>query len=361
MKGPKKQILQYPSAKVAPSLAEGKGDISNIFTWAFCVYFLLIPIVALFLTWGYSSKAGQTVTQDRIRFISVNAITLSGFEGSQTLVNMPPDAQVLLFLTTVFGGLFTLYLGGIATKRILGLVWPDSKIFYGSLWVLLFSILFGVLFMGSGAPGLSPFMAPLSAFTNSGLMLNNPPAVNSWKTLLVLTPLSFFGGLGIVPLIDLLTHRREKRELLPHTGWVLALSAIVYLAGLGLIFLSRWVFNDGRMGFSQLLSSASVQAINTRAAGINYEFAGAAPRATQWVYLLLMSLGAGPGSFAGGFGLTTLLVIVAAIRKLLKGENPGKAGGAGDVLGGDFCRDHTGFLFCDDRDEHGTAGGPDTL
>jgi trk system potassium uptake protein TrkH len=166
-----------------------------------------------------------------------------------------------------------------------------------------------------------------AAFGNSGMMLGQPFGVKAWQTHLIVLPIIFLGGIGITVLRELFDLLFHGRPLSTHARAVLAWSVGLYAIGTIGITLLQWATAGGSLDgvrASSWLASASVQAINTRTAGISFEYVHVYPRAVQWAMIVLMMIGAAPGGTGGGLKVTTIAVLIAGTRSLLRGESPGR-------------------------------------
>ncbi|MFI5377847.1 MAG: hypothetical protein ACHRHE_00955 [Tepidisphaerales bacterium] len=317
--------LDYRSPQTPEPPLLRRWDLSTVFVWAICAYILILPIAGLVLTWGFSLPRGQEVTQDRIRFMVVNAVTLTGFQGNIDTGNMPMPCSLVLFALTLLGTAFVLTLGGLAAARILDLAVSDGQIVNGALGVTIaLPLLCSLPLLDARTDPLRAWMLSLSAFGNSGLNLGGLPGMASWKTQFILLPLAVLGGLGLPVLMELPLLPWRRRTMSEHTRRVLGASAIVYLGGLVAMAAMRL---GTEATFGMAVVKASTAAINSRSAGFGWEYAQAFPRLMQWLVMLFMLAGAGPAGTAGGLGLTTLDRLGRGLRAAIRGENPGTAFG----------------------------------
>ena len=323
--------LDYRSPGALEPERSGTWDLSTLFVWAMCAYVLILPLAGMILTWGFSLPRAGEVTQDRIRFMVVNAITLTGFQGNIDTGSMPLPCSIVLFALTMLGTAFTLTLGGLAAARILDLPAQDGRVLRGALMLIVLTLLCSLPLNDTSTDPLQAWMLTLSALGNSGLHLGSLPGISSWKTQMVLLPLAVIGGLGLPVLMELPALLWRKRVLSEHTRRVLVSTAIVYLTALCAIVAIR-LFAGGVFGPTMV--SASTMAINSRSAGFPWEYAQTFPRLMQWLVMLLMLAGAGPAGTAGGIGLTTIDQLGRGVRASLGGGNPGRIFGLAAVWSG---------------------------
>jgi len=144
------------------------------------------------------------------------------------------------------------------------------------------------------------------------------PTVN-----LVITTLIILGGIGLTVLVDVsncIAQRKIRLSL--HSKMVLSITAGLILFGTIVIFL----FERGNSGSMAQLSlggkvlGAYFQSVTARTAGFNTLPIGDLNRITLFIVIILMFIGASPGSTGGGIKTTTFGVIMALIRSILRGK-----------------------------------------
>jgi len=114
--------------------------------------------------------------------------------------------------------------------------------------------------------------------------------------------------------------RRQRQALSLHTRTVLTMTAVLIVAGTALIFLLE------RNGELALLSPGSgsrvsLQSITARTAGFNTLDIGSLTVATLFALIILMFVGASPGSCGGGIKTTSLAVLVAILNDRIRGRH----------------------------------------
>ncbi|MDP2172608.1 MAG: TrkH family potassium uptake protein [Candidatus Cloacimonadaceae bacterium] len=166
----------------------------------------------------------------------------------------------------------------------------------------------------------------VSAFCNAGFSLFDSGLMaytDNVNVNLSITALILLGGLGFTVLIDL--HRylfiKEKiKKLSLHTKIVLLTSGVLLAVG----FISYYVaeYNGLMSGFtiSRRVLSSWFQSVTTRTAGFNTIDTGGLSKASILITLVLMFIGASPGSTGGGIKTTTFAVLVLSVTSMLKGK-----------------------------------------
>ncbi|MCR8645248.1 TrkH family potassium uptake protein [Paenibacillus sp. N1-5-1-14] len=129
------------------------------------------------------------------------------------------------------------------------------------------------------------------------------------------------GGIGFFVMADVLDFKRTKRLSL-HTKVVLSATTGLILVGAIVIFIFE--FSNARtLGtldwFGKVLSSF-FQSVSPRTAGANTIDIGAMRQASQFFIIILMFIGASPGSTGGGIKTTTFMVMVGAVIAMVRGK-----------------------------------------
>ncbi len=187
----------------------------------------------------------------------------------------------------------------------------------------------GVLFlrwypeMGQEALFFAIFHA-VSAFNNAGMSLWSDslmqfvgdPVVN-----LTFSGLVVLGGLGFTVIVDIGQHRRWKKLSL-HSKLVLLTTTGLLLIGAVLIFLIEWfnpqTFKD--LTLSERIWGAYFQSVTARTAGFNTLDIAAMLPTSQFLLMLLMFVGASPGSTGGGIKTTTFALLYVTIYSVVRGR-----------------------------------------
>ncbi|GAB6157294.1 TrkH family potassium uptake protein [Desulfotomaculum varum] len=171
--------------------------------------------------------------------------------------------------------------------------------------------------------GYSLFHA-VSAFNNAGFDLFgnfrsltgyvDEPLVN-----ITVTGTVILGGLGFTVMADLLRYR-ERKKLSLHTK--LALIVTVFLLLLGMLVFFMLEHNNTLAGMSagSKFWASWFQAVTPRTAGFNTVDVAAMRPATLFFIMILMFIGASPGSTGGGIKTTTFGILCLAVISLARGK-----------------------------------------
>ena len=177
---------------------------------------------------------------------------------------------------------------------------------------------------------ISVFLA-VSAFCNAGFDILGPihgqfesltayggnPIVIFTTTMLII-----LGGLGFIVWVDLM-HYRKNRKLILHSRIVLLITAILIVSGTVLFLAAEWS-NPATLAplpLGEKLSAAYFQSVSTRTAGFNTIDITAMRPLTKFIAMVLMFIGAAPGSTGGGIKVTTIAVIVMTVVSVVRGRD----------------------------------------
>ncbi|WP_126428055.1 TrkH family potassium uptake protein [Brevibacillus marinus] len=138
---------------------------------------------------------------------------------------------------------------------------------------------------------------------------------------LVLGILIFLGGIGFLVLSELADYRHERRLSL-HTKVVLTTTTTLVLVGMVFILLIEW--NNPKSlaplsPFGKLLA-AFFQSITPRSGGTMTLPVAEFQQATIFLIIVLMFIGASPGSAGGGIKVTTFATLIGAVWAQAKGR-----------------------------------------
>lgn len=167
----------------------------------------------------------------------------------------------------------------------------------------------------------------ISAFCNAGFALNDESLVPFQGDLimnLAIMTLIISGGIGFPVLLDLECFRRNGLT----KGWerlgvhsklcVIGSSVLILLGMLGLLVLEWENAFEGMPLWRKGLVSL-FQSVSPRTAGFNTIDLNSLTSASRYMIILLMLVGACPGSTGGGFKVTTLMILVIHAWSKMRG------------------------------------------
>lgn len=182
---------------------------------------------------------------------------------------------------------------------------------------------------GPGGIWISVFLS-ISAFCNAGfdLLGQNTPFTSLTEysgdpyVLLIISALIVTGGLGFVVWRDLYNYHKAKKFML-HTKIVLITTAVLITLGTVCFLLLEW-HNPRTLGpfpAPEKILNAFFQSITCRTAGFNSIDNGRLSNLSKITSIVLMFIGAAPGSTGGGIKVTTFSVLIMTVISVVKGRN----------------------------------------
>lgn len=166
----------------------------------------------------------------------------------------------------------------------------------------------------------------VSAFCNAGFdLMGDFNSLTQYQQDPVVTftiaSLIVLGGLGFVVLNELYNYRRHKYLSL-HSRMVLRVTAGLILIGAGIIFILEF-FNPNTLyplSLNWKITNAFFQSITARTAGFNTLAIDKMNDATLFIIVILMFIGASPGSTGGGIKTTTFGAMFLAVKSTINGK-----------------------------------------
>ncbi|KHL92751.1 ATP synthase subunit J [Paenibacillus sp. IHB B 3415] len=129
------------------------------------------------------------------------------------------------------------------------------------------------------------------------------------------------GGIGFIVMSDLAEYRR-KRRLSLHSKVVLSMTFGLILTGMAVIFIFEFTNARtlGPMNPGTKIWASLFQSVAPRTAGANTLDITGLRQATQFFIVILMFIGASPGSTGGGIKTTTFTLMIGAVISMLRGR-----------------------------------------
>ncbi|MBU4128834.1 TrkH family potassium uptake protein [bacterium] len=178
--------------------------------------------------------------------------------------------------------------------------------------------------MGISYPGYCAVFHAVSGFCNAGFSLfkdslvgyQADPVINVTMLLLII-----LGGLGFTVLTNLRRYRPGKKETLSlHTKVVLSMTFFLIVLSVPLIFLLERNNTLSTLPVGGKILGAVFQAITPRTAGFNTLEIGQMRGASLFLLMILMFIGASPGSTGGGVKTSTFGVFLVTIWTFFRGK-----------------------------------------
>ena len=319
-------------------------------------YFGAILVGTVLLSMPVSWQEGVEVEPVDALFTATSAVCVTGLIVKDTGLDFSRFGQWIILVLIQIGGLglmtfstFFVYLMGkrvALRERVIvrdsfgDLLGDDPRTFVTSILkmtlcieaigaILLYSR-FSREFDTGRATFLSVFHS-ISAFCNAGFSLFNTSFMNFSEDLLiigVIVALIVVGGLGFLVLADIARGPRRRRRrkagvrpLTLHTKMVLVMSGgLILIGSIACFFLEmNNTLADSPLG-TRIVSSVFLS-VTSRTAGFNTLDTSALSSAALFVVMMLMFVGASPGSTGGGIKTTTFGIFLALARARLRGQD----------------------------------------
>ncbi len=167
----------------------------------------------------------------------------------------------------------------------------------------------------------------VSAFCNAGFSLFADSLVayrEDWVLNLTICFLIVCGGIGFLVLSELKQnfsfHRRSCSRLSLHSKLVLSVTAVLLISSSISILAMEWHNTLAPLSLPGRFLAGFFQAVSARTAGFNTLPIGEMANETLFVLIVLMFIGASPGSCGGGIKTTTLASLVVLGLSRLRGQ-----------------------------------------
>lgn len=166
----------------------------------------------------------------------------------------------------------------------------------------------------------------ISSFCNAGfdlfgnfngytLYVNNPIVTLTVASLIVI------GGIGFVVISEIISHKKRRKYSL-HTKVVL--TTTVALIVLGTIMFFLFEHNNpktmGELSFIDKIFASIMASVTPRTAGVNTIPLTDMTTASQFLTVILMFIGASPGSTGGGVKTTTIMILFMTVMCIINGR-----------------------------------------
>jgi len=161
----------------------------------------------------------------------------------------------------------------------------------------------------------------VSAFCNSGFSLFSDSLVAYQADTVInmtIMALIILGGLGFIVMLDIYNNSRSligkgKAKFSLHSRIVLRTTTYLILIGAFLYFLLEYSNELKGMPVHGKIFTSFFQSVTTRTAGFNTVPVGNLTSTTLFIFILLMIIGASPGSCGGGIKTTTFAIILNSL------------------------------------------------
>lgn len=313
-------------------------------------FFLLILCGALLLMLPISSRDGTATPFMTAFFTATSASCVTGLILVDTYTHWSMFGQLVLLTLIQIGGLGFITIGtavSMLLRRKIGLKqrgWIKESfnvLDIGGVVRLIRLVLKGtLLFEGIGAILLAIRFFPqmglsqsiyygifhsISAFCNAGfdLMGRYEPFssftayYNDPVVCITLCALILIGGIGFIVWNDIAVHKWNFHKYALQTKMVLSATCFLVFGGALLFYLIEGNRLYVGMSTPEKICSAFFSAVTPRTAGFNTTDIGALSEGGKLLTILLMFVGGGSGSTAGGVKMATIFVLLLHLRSTL--------------------------------------------
>ena len=166
----------------------------------------------------------------------------------------------------------------------------------------------------------------ISAFCNAGFALfsnNLSDFKNSIIINTVIPVLIFLGGIGFAAILNIYQYFLKKdKRLTTTTRIAIKMSIFLIIFGTIITFILEYSNNKtlGTLPFFEKIGAAFFQSVTTRTAGFNTISIAELREPTVFLFVVLMFIGASPGSTGGGIKTTTAGLILFGIVTTIKNK-----------------------------------------
>jgi trk system potassium uptake protein TrkH len=317
---------------------------------SFIISFLLVILAGTVLLLMPVSASGRSLSLVDALFTSTSAVCVTGLTVVDVGRDLSLSGQVVTLLLFQIGGLgiitFSLVLFGLMGRslsfrgrellqssflhtprrdffRILRFVVAGTFVIEGTGALLLF-----FRFLADFPPGKAFFQAvyhAVSAFNNCGytLLPNNLTGYrDDWTVNLVVVALIVLGGMGFIVIYEVLNRWRGRQKRLSLHARVVLLTTAALVVGGALLF---YLFETGNVlksaGGSGRFLASLFQSVTPRTCGFNTVDIAALTNATILLLMILMFIGASPGSTGGGIKTSSFALLTLMIFNRVRGRD----------------------------------------
>lgn len=340
------KFLQY-----LPELLEDQKNTARFLVYSFLS---LIAAGTLLLMLPGATQNGEGLVFIDALFTSTSAVCVTGLIVVDTATHFTLFGELVIMTLIQLGGigiitfatfLFLFISGGLGVgqmntikdmvaekntdlvtatlKKVVGFTF-----FVEAIAVIAYYFSWDTEFVSQGQRILFSIFHAISAFCNAGFSLfTNSLAdahnATNWSINIITMILIVLGGLGFTTIWEIIRKKREnvswRRRLSIHTRTVLATTAILIIAGTGLVLVLEWENTLAGHSAGDKFLLSLFQSITTRTAGFNTVDTGAMGIPVILGMLILMLIGGSPASTAGGIKTTTFAVLVRSMTMTVRG------------------------------------------
>jgi trk system potassium uptake protein TrkH len=314
-------------------------------------FLLAIMAGTILLVMPFASKAPGSIGLANALFTATSAVCVTGLVVADTASTWSAFGQIVIIILIQIGGLgimtaastFSLILGrrmGLKERLTIQESLNEFNL-QGVVKLFRYIIIATFIIEGIGALLLATRFIPafgffdglaksifhsISAFCNAGFDIMGTTAApfvsitgfnRDFIVVMTISLLFVVGGLGFVVWKDIISVKKFKDFML-HTKVVIIMTVILISAGTILLFIFEYGNTMDGMGFFARLYNSFFHAVTPRTAGFNTLPVDQMLPQSQFLTIILMFIGAAPGSTGGGIKITTFAIVVFAVISYMK-------------------------------------------
>ena len=310
---------------------------------------LIILVGALLLVLPISAQAGKTVSFVDALFMSTSATCVTGLATNSVADDFSLFGQLVILTLIQIGGLgimtlsssVALFMGrslGVREQVMMQDV-LDSSSSEELLGLIIDIVKFTMLIEFAGAIVLTigfyledyeigqslyfGFYHAISAFCNAGVALFNnsledfrfSPLIHGTIAVLVIS-----GGLGFLVIQEIQQAFKTKKKLIDftlHSKIVIVTNILLLAFGMTYLFFGEFLHAFVEYSLWEKVQLAFFQSVTTRTAGFNTIPITELHPHSIYMIILLMFVGASPGSTGGGIKTTTFAILIQSVKATL--------------------------------------------
>lgn len=311
-----------------------------------------ILLGALMLVLPVSANPGRSIAFIDALFMSTSATCVTGLATISMIDDLSVFGQIVMLVLLQVGGLGIMTLSSSmavimgknlqmreqvimhdvldtsSSEELLGLVVDIIRYTFAIEFIgaILLTIGFYQEGFEIGQSIYYGFYHGISAFCNAGFALWNNNLEDFKFSPMIHFTIAFliiFGGIGfsvIKDVLNLIKEKRPLRTLAVHTKIVLVANSALLALGTAYLFFGEFLHAFQDMSMWEKFQVSFFQATTIRTAGFQtYNFMAFHPHCIYMV-IMLMFIGASPGSTGGGVKTTTFAVLLQSVTATLKGK-----------------------------------------
>lgn len=311
-----------------------------------------ILLGALILMLPISTASGESTDFVTALFTSTSAVCVTGLTVVDTEFYWSEFGHVVLLLLMQIGGIGILTLASVLgllvarrfglrmqmtmqaemrgiefndVRRIVGRIVVISAVIEIVLAVILTVRLITGYGQSFGSALYSGIFHSVSTFTGGGFSLHSDSLTRYAGDAWIGLPVGLVGiiaGIGFPVLFEIARRTRHPRQWSLHTKITLITSAILLVVGFVFLLIAEWSNprTFGPLGVGDKVVSAFFGSVTPRSIGLNLVDVGSMRSESLLLYDVLMFIGGGSASTAGGIKVTTFALLAFVIWAEIRGE-----------------------------------------